>query len=865
MTIRNKKRNSVLISKINTAILKPLTHVKPKLTTVFALTLILALCVPVLILPLASAHSPAWKIQTWAYVAAAPNPVGVGQKVLIVGFSSMVLPSAAATNDIRFHDLQLKITKPDNTTETINLPNGDSTSTAYSSYTPDQVGTYSIIFTYPDLYFKWNDTSALRTWTGDTFTGATSRPLKLVVQEEPLPQPIDSYPLPTEYWTRPIEGQNTYWYTVSSNWLGSADFSSTGSPSIYKDFQPDGIAPNSAHIMWTVPINDGGIVGGNESAIPGNMFYSGSSYNNRMSKPIIMDGRLFYAVPYGNSATGNGIICRDLRTGEQIWYLNTTLSLGFGYYYAFEDMNQHGVIPNGWIFTNNFGYAIEPNTGRISNLNITGVPSGLEASGQAGETLRYNINYANHWLGQWNSSKVFTAATSGTVNASLASCYDFNVTIPTTIPSDSTTYYAIIDDVLLGSNIAATYFPGANQARSTIDPYTVWAISLRPGSRGQLLWQQSYAAPDGNVTRTLTAVDDVNRVFIMTDKETMQWIGYSLDNGNKLWTTTRENVANDYEFFSTGGSVAYGRFYYSGYGGLLYCFDTKNGQLIYTYGNGGEGNSTYSGFNGPWGNYPLSIFAIADGKVYLITGEHSQNTPFYKDEPLICVDAFSGKEVWRIFGNAGYRTRAGCAVADGFFVYTNLYDMQVYCFGKGPSAMTVEAPSIAATEGSTVIIRGFVTDIAAGTKQNEQAARFPNGVPVVSDASQSAWMEYVYMQKPKPTDALGVPVTISVIDSNGNSRVIGNTTTNDGFFSLNWKPDISGQYTVHASFAGSESYWPSDAMTSFAVDAAAPTPAPTQLLVQSAADTYLLPGIAAIIVVMVIIGAMIMLMLRKRQ
>jgi hypothetical protein len=84
-----------------------------------------------------------------------------------------------------------------------------------------------------------------------------------------------------------------------------------------------------------------------------------------------------------------------------------------------------------------------------------------------------------------------------------------------------------------------------------------------------------------------------------------------------------------------------------------------------------------------------------------------------------------------------------------------------------------------------------------------------------------------YMQK-LLTDATGVPITMSVVDSNGNYREIGTTTSNaDGYFALNWKPDITGQYTVYASFAGSESYWPSHAVTSFAVDPAAATPAPT--------------------------------------
>ena len=139
-------------------------------------------------------------------------------------------------------------------------------------------------------------------------------------------------------------------------------------------------------------------------------------------------------------------------------------------------------------------------------------------------------------------------------------------------------------------------------------------------------------------------------------------------------------------------------------------------------------------------------------------------------------------------------------VADGYFLYLNCYDMQVYSVGKGPSAMTVTASPKVSTLGSSVIIEGTVTDIAAGTKQDEQAARFPNGVPAVSDASQEAWMEYVYMQKPRPTDTTGVPVTLSVVDSNGNYREIGTTTSDaDGFYQLQLETrhrQANTQYTL---------------------------------------------------------------------
>ena len=78
----------------------------------------------------------------------------------------------------------------------------------------------------------------------------------------------------------------------------------------------------------------------------------------------------------------------------------------------------------------------------------------------------------------------------------------------------------------------------------------------------------------------------------------------------------------------------------------------------------------------------------------------------------------------------------------------------------------------------------MVTDTSPGTKQNELAMKFPNGVPAVSDQSMTDWMEYLYMQQARPTDAKGVPVTLSVVDSNGNYREIGTTTTSDGFFSF---------------------------------------------------------------------------------
>jgi hypothetical protein len=179
--------------------------------------------------------------------------------------------------------------------------------------------------------------------------------------------------------------------------------------------------------------------------------------------------------------------------------------------------------------------------------------------------------------------------------------------------------------------------------------------------------------------------------------------------------------------------------------------------------------------------------------------------------------------------------------------------------------MTVTAPDIAAPLGTPIMIKGTVTDISAGTTQANQAARFPSGVPAVSDASQREWMEYVYMQKPRPTNATGVPVTVSVVDVNGNYRQIGNTISDeDGRFSLPWTPDIAGQYVVYASFAGSESYWPSHAENSFVVQEAQVTPTPQSQIALPSTEMYFAISTAAIIMAIAIVGAILVLILRKR-
>ena len=392
----------------------------------------------------------------------------------------------------------------------------------------------------------------------------------------------------------------------------------------------------------------------------------------------------------------------------------------------------------------------------------------------------------------------------------------------------------------------------------------VTALSLKPTERGRVLWSKHYDVAPNNVSREITAWDPELGVFIMEDKETMVHYGYSLADGNLLWTNT--DPVDVYDTLRSVSRAAYGKLYMSGFGGILYCYDMKTGDTLWTYGNGGEGNSTFAGLETAWGHYPIFVDVIADGKVYLATTEHSPGSPYYKDAMYRCINATTGEEIWTMMGwGTGMYAAMYDVVADGFFMYLNCYDMQVYSVGKGPSATSVSIQNDVITHGDSVLVKGTVLDIAAGTEQDEQAARFPNGVPAVSDASMSEWMEYVYMQKPRPTDAVGVEVTISVIDPNSNSYEVGTTTSDpSGTFCCEFTPLVPGLYTVIAKFAGSESYWPSSATTYLKVnEAPTSTPVPT-VSPASAADLYLVPGIAGIIVAIAVVGVIIILMLRKR-
>jgi hypothetical protein len=732
-------------------------------------------------------------------------------------------------------------------------------------------------------------------YIGDTYE-ASSASATLTVQQAPVGI-YPPTPLPTRFWTRPIYGENTNWYTISSNWLGSPWGTNQGYGS---DFPGDAIGPQTSHVMWTKPLQSGGVVGGTiNTSILGDTYFEGSAYNNRYDNPIILDGMLYYTEPISfGGATSGPTVCVNLQTGQQVWSSSSIPALSFGYIYDVQDPNQHGVYPPilfavvpppfiGYMPSSTWE-AFDAYTGDPL-FNVTNVPSGTSAIGPSGEYLIFTLtNYGaptqpSWYLAEWNSSRLWDNLYSGPstspsvvppiTDGSNPSLYDWNISIPwlNTQTAPPSILDAFTDNMVLGM---VGFYPGGPSlfGPGSWSPYTYFAVNINAteGTVGSILWKNTVQAPAGNITVEWGGADPSVNVFVEQYKETNNFVGFSMSSGQKLWgPTTPENALDYYNFgYNAGGNeegtaLAYGKLYSGGFSGIIYCYDLKTGDLLWTYGNGGEGNSTNSGLPYP-GWYPTSIYAIGNGIVYTTTTEHTLETPIYKGALTRAINATSGQQIWTLSAATGQSGPPGTgAIADGYATFFNGYDNSIYVVGRGPSATTATVEPF----GNSVVISGTVTDISAGTTQTEQAADFPHGVPCCSDASMTAWMGYVYQQQPEPTSFTGVPVTIAVLDSNGNHYTIGTATTDEsGFYTLTWTPIIPGNFTVYANFAGTNGYYPSSAETSFYASPPAPTPAPTASPPSGLASTGTVElGVAAVIIVIVIcVAVLAILMLRRR-
>jgi outer membrane protein assembly factor BamB len=694
---------------------------------------------------------------TVARISVTPNTVGLGQSVLINAWTSPQPPLIAAGTTQGRPRTDYMLT----------FTSPDGTTDTKGPYTSDGPGTMWMTYT-PNNLGVW---SVKFSWPGDEIYAGSETTVQFTVQE----QEISSWPeaaLPTGYWERPISAENREWYSLSGSWLQTVSGGHRGGYNAsVSDFNPYSKGPSTAHILWkNFPIG-GGLIGGVTDVWTGAGIGEGEawseSFNGQYSDvlQIIVAGKVYYLYQ-------NQIHCLDLKTGEELWVKA-----------ASGESSLYGQLaPRPYLlsFGSNFNRYDAATGNRILSINGSMSATVFE------DPYVYSIVGNN--LIKWTTGPVEVPPdlTRPNWDVAMDKRIIYNVTLRDADHPFSISY--VWNDIGVGSY--TRFGAGATVADSPI----ISAVNL---TTGELMWNVStgpmgYVGPGGVV--------GYGKYFYNNYLD-MKWHAVDLYTGEEVWTSDPA-VSPWGTWWAYASAVAYDKVYASCYDGHIYAYDVNSGRTVWNFSSGNSGTET------PFGTWPFwGPPVVADGKVYASTGEHSPTNPMTRGYRLYCLDAETGQPLWSIaFGGQESKT-----IADGALVATNVYDNGLYCFDKGQTSMTVSVTKSQINKGESIGITGTILD---------QSPAQP-GTPCVSADSMTGWMEYLHMDRPKPTNTTGVQVTLTAIKSDGTVVNIGSATSDaDGVFRMQWTPTDQDLYKITATFDGDGSYWGSKATSALMVGSA---------------------------------------------
>ena len=803
---------------------------------------------------------------TFPFVDALPNPTGVGQPVLINWGLLNYIP---ATDQHSGWNVTVRITYPNGKVENTTAKTW-STGNLGRKFTFMEPGNYTLECLYDGEFYG---TGNSRRW----MMPSTSENYTLQVIDGFWKANHPGHTLPDEYWTRPVDSQLREWYSIMGSWLATPN----------NAFAPWNDAPESAHILWSMPIGDAnaGLTGGDNGQFAAQ---HGDAYEGKFVNSVIIEGVLYYnrestttTATTSSRLSSQMVVAVDLHTGEVLWEKNFDFGNGRisrGQILSFANQNNRGTFSYLWMIQGSNMWAINPRTGDVV-YNMTGVPSTTLYYGPSGELLSYTVGYTTATgtlrVRQWNSTHVVSrnwpeaggtgwqwgyqvhpanpavsATNPGGTRSYDAAVYDrdYNITGFTANPGTTVIAAYPCDRIVVGSAVLRT---GVTLTGISLDDeeggYTLFRARHWPAPK---IWEELADTESGTMQSTWVANSQDDYVAIFWTKENRVNYAFSLQTGRFLWETEPQNFADGWTD-SPGAEkhIAYGRLYEASVSGIVYCYNVTTGQLIWTYEATDLYNESYHREN--WWLIPV---AISSGKIYIGHMAHSAQEPKPRGAPFFALDCETGELVWEING-AFRQTRWGgrAIMGDSMIVTMDTYDQQIYAIGKGPSRMTATAPNTGVTTGTAALISGTVMDISPGTQADKMQYRFANGVPAVSEESMSEWMLYVYKQFARPMDTTGVEVT--VFAQQGDHVIDIGTTVSDanGRYSIAWTPPegATGVFDIYAYFSGSPSYYGSFAKTEMAVSAAPAVVEPEPL---PPFGWYILGAAIAIIITVLLVG-----------
>lgn len=806
--------------------------------------------------------TPYTTIQPKAYLSFSPSPIGLNQVLLV----NMWLTSPCAANRYGA-GYTVSIIKPDGTTETVGpMHSYVADGTAWFEYNVNQVGTWQFKFDFPGQYYPAgiyiNGVIDNSSKTGNNYPSMYYQPAStewqtLTVQHD---QVLSWYsPLPTDYWTRPINVNNREWSTISGNypWIGVSMGASMNGAARW--LGPYTTASGTAHILWTQQqAFPAGIIGG-----------EAGNYANTarpVTPSVIFEGRCYatQTVQWYNGSYLSCAVCYDLRTGQYYYQIPTAapyngitptfINYPKGTSTAVPGADQSNTVTAQLsTLSGSQLYIINPMTGAITS-NITCM-TGLYHAGwvlssqNLGTTANPDyriINWTTAGTGTF-ASRVVSNVTSGLNVALLTSSFITTAYPLTPLDTTNTTLmtqpYYVVYQADLDRGICVL------QGRFTNGDVNGGVLKAWDLTTGKSLWNDSLTVTPFN---SGTSVGNDGIYFCVMEQGTVQ--GYDEYTGKLLWTTdTTQGPGYPWgEFWGYTQASAYGLFYGCSYTGI-YAFNETTGAIVWHYA------SEATPFETPYtyGNQSVYSFTsspiVADGKIYFENNEHTPTAPYARGWSFYCANATTGDLIWKVDNSM----TAG-AMADGYTTAANSYDGLMYVFGKGQSITTVSAPQTQIVTEQNAIISGTVLD---------QSAAQP-GTPCISESSMGAWMSYLHLQSQIPSNITGVPISIDAIDPNGNPVHIGDTMSDmSGTFAYTWTPKMAGNYQITATFTGSNSYGSSWSETHANVVEAQTTAVPTTSVINNAQTStdslvlYIIAGVIAIIIANAVIG---ILLLRKK-
>ncbi len=769
----------------------------------------------------------------------APNPVGINQQVLISIQLDKTSPTATSYNrgDL-FKGFTLTITKPDGSIETKGPFTSWPTSGTFLYYTPTMLGTYTLKANFPGQWVNgsftsfsayggaWTNGTGTRIYENRYYSPSNSASVSMTVQQQQVPF-MENNPLPTGYWTVPINAENKGWSQISDNWLMLSYDKPGRSFTAGNAFSPYTSAPDSAHLLWSLPIEIGGMMGG---AYEDRSYYTGLSYE-QFYTPIILQGQIIYSDHGPSSGTVYGTRCLDLYTGKQLWYLEN-VTIAFAQTLEIDTPNEHGGLPYLWS-TSGIGSnqtwimweGFSANTGQPPRMRctITNVTAGTNRFGPNGELLSYTITGtgSNARMILWNSTRaIYRIGSIDVWSPTLGAVYDgtygieWNISAPMPLTNAA---FSISDINPKEGYMFAMYTDNARYPRVVIDAgYKLPTpdISGQYQNTLQPLWVQNRTDIEAELLFQTYIQDGV---YARWQGSTLKLYCYDMQTGTQKWTVG-PITNNGWAYFSYLVANAYGKIYVSGYDGHVRAFNIADGGLAWDYYFGD------AGYENAYGTYPTyNGFTIADNKLFICNDEHSSDSVLWRGGKLHAIDTTTGKGVWNISG-----WLRNTVVSNGYLTSYNCLDGQVYVIGKGPTKLTISAPQTAVPLGTGLMITGSITDQSPGKP----------GIACVSDDNMANWMAYQYMQKQLPASATGVSIKLTAIDSNANTIVIGTVTSDiNGAYGKLWSPSTQGQYQIIASFDGTNSYGGSTTSTYLAVGPAQAAPVPTSTPSQTTQPT----------------------------